>query len=214
MVGIGASLTLKAAIGVGAWDALAQSISFSTGIKVGTIAMILNSSCVLGQLLILRKDFRLKHLLQLPIGIVIGVVVNFIFYDVLGPITVDSYVMNLLLLLVAYIIIAASIAGIMLLDVVTFPLEGICMAIANKMNWKFVVVRQSADVISLVLVLIITFTMAIPLTLREGTVIGMLFFAPLMGFFMKLLEPGFRKLSLLNDQEETIKVTKEPIKAM
>ncbi len=53
LVSFGASLTLKAAVGVGAWDAISQSMSLLTGIKVGTFAMFLNGSCVVGQLIIL-----------------------------------------------------------------------------------------------------------------------------------------------------------------
>nr|WP_263326912.1 hypothetical protein [Neobacillus sp. Marseille-Q6967] len=214
IVGIGASLTLKVAIGVGAYDALAQSISYLSGIKVGTIGMILNNFCVLGQWLLLRKDFNFRHLLQVPVSILIGVVVNFVFYDVLGSITIDSYIMKLMLLFVALIVLAFALAAVMVLDVVTFPLEGFCIALAKKAKWKFVVVRQSANILSILLVLLLTFGLSLPLTLREGTIIGMLFFAPLMGYFMKRIQPILRKLELINEEVEKIEADKDSVKAV
>ncbi|MFR2445392.1 MAG: hypothetical protein ACLS7Y_01575 [Thomasclavelia spiroformis] len=42
VVACSSALTLKAAIGVGAWDALAQTGSLVTGIEVGTIGMFCN----------------------------------------------------------------------------------------------------------------------------------------------------------------------------
>lgn len=209
IVGIGASLTLKVAIGVGAYDALAQSISYFFGIKVGTIGMILNCSCVLGQWILLKKDFKFRHLMQVPVSIIIGLVINFIFYDVLGYITIDSYFMKVMLLFVALIVLAFAIACVLLLDVVTFPLEGLCMAFAKKTKMAFTVVRQSADIVSILLAVLITFGLSLPLTLREGTIFGMLIFAPLIGYFMKRIQPIFRKWDLINEEIENREEDKE-----
>lgn len=56
--GFACALSLKAAVGVGAWDAFAQTLSSLIHIKVGTMGMILNSSCVIFQWLILTKRKR------------------------------------------------------------------------------------------------------------------------------------------------------------
>jgi uncharacterized membrane protein YczE len=194
--GIGAAFSIKAAVGVGAWDAMTQTLGFLTGIKVGTVGMAINISCVAGQFLILRKDFRLKHFLQIPLSVFLGVVVNFVLYNILGDMTFDSYAMRLAVLVSSYTLIAASVGAIMDLDVVTFALEGFCMAISGKTGMKFSHIRQLVDVICIALVLILVFTVKVPLTVREGTVIGMLMFGPLIGFFMKKSGSLFRKLNL------------------
>lgn len=197
LVGMGAAISLKAAIGVGAWDALAQSFSYFTGIKVGTVGMIFNSSCVLGQIILLRRNFRWIQLLQLPISIILGTIINFILYDALGTITIDSYFVNLLVLIAAMILVSMSVGAVMVLDVVTFALEGFCMAISTKIKPSFAKIRQGADVLSIVIILALTFAFSLPPSLREGTIINMLFFAPLMGFFMEKWRPLFKKLDLL-----------------
>ncbi|MBS4218236.1 hypothetical protein KHA96_07915 [Bacillus sp. FJAT-49711] len=214
IIGIGASLTLKAAIGVMGFDALTQSISFLSGIKVGTVGMILNCSFVLGQWILLRKDFNFRHLLQVPMSILIGIVINFIFYDVLGSFIFDHYIVKLILLLVALIILAFAIGAVMALDVVTFALEGFCMALAKKTKWNFVLVRQGIDIVCILLVILLTFGFSLQLTIREGTIIGMLTLAPLMGYFMKRIQPVFRKLGLTNEEVEKIDANKNSVKAV
>lgn len=64
LTGIGTAFSLKAAVGVGAWDALIQSLSFLGALRVGTVGMILNIICIIGQILFLRKDFKWINLLQ------------------------------------------------------------------------------------------------------------------------------------------------------
>jgi uncharacterized membrane protein YczE len=192
LVGIGASLTLKATVGVGAWNALAQSISHLSHVKVGTIVMALNSFCVLGQWLLLRRRFGMRNLLQLPVGIVIGAVINIIYYDVLGGFTVETYFYRLVLLIIAYNILAVSVAAVIVLDVISFPLEGFCMVLSEQKGWSFSSVRQFADVFSILIVLILTLSMSIESTIREGTFIGMFLLGPLMGYYMRLIAPILR----------------------
>ena len=47
--------------------------------------------------------------------------------------------------------------------------------------------------------ILLTFGFSLTITLREGTVIGMLFSAPLIGFFMRRIQPVFKKLDLTNE---------------
>ena len=214
IVGFSASINLKVSIGVGAWDAFAQSVSFLSAIKVGTIGMILNISLVLGQWLLLRKNFKFRHLLQVPVSILLGTVVNFFLYDVFGSITIDSYALKLMLLILAYVIAACAVGAIMVLDVVTFALEGFCMALAKKTKLDFAKVRQGADIVSILLVILLTVGFSIVLTIREGTIIGMLVFAPVMGFFMKKIRPLFRKLDLLDGEEVKVDVDKTSVRVV
>ncbi|SHR48720.1 Uncharacterised protein [Mycobacteroides abscessus subsp. abscessus] len=214
-VGIAASLSLKVSIGVGAYDALAQSISFLSGIKVGTIGMIFNSSCIVGQFILLRKGFKIRHLLQLPLTILIGVVINFFFYEVWASITIDSYILRVILLIAALTMVAFALAIMLVLDVVTFPLEGFCMTLSKKTKWKFVYIRQSVDLLCILLVVLLTFGFSLSLTIREGTVIGMLLMGPLIGFFMKKIQPVLRKFDLIHEEEgEMVAANKDSVKVV
>lgn len=196
-ISFGTTLAMKANIGVEAWDALAQSGSAITNIPVGTVLMILNITCVLIQWIILKKDFKLKHMLQIPLSIFIGYLVNYFYYDLFSNLVVCNYFTRVLLLICGYAINAFVVAGIMMLDVVTFALEGACKAFSDKYHVSFPKFRQLMDVLLIAIVIVLSFTLNLDLYVREGTVIGMLTFGPMIGVFTKLLE----KLGDFNDKK-------------
>lgn len=198
LVGCGAALTLKAAIGVGAWDALAQTGSYLTGIEVGTIGMCCNFACILVQIFILKKEFKPIQLLQIPVSILLGVIINFMLYQVYSEFTINTYWINVILMVCGITVCAFAVGVVMVLDIVTFALEGACMAVSKVTGKKFHVLRQGVDVLSVLVVFIISFIFNVPLSVREGTIVGMLIFGPLMGIFMKLQKPIFKKLDLID----------------
>ena len=191
------SLSLKASVGVNAsWDSLSQSVYYLSGIKVVTFSLMLNLTCVLGQIILLNKNYPLTRLSQILVSLISGGFVNYFYYDMFSTIVIDSYVIRLILFVIAIVLMVFSVAAMMILDIVTFPLESLVLVISQKTGLNFSKLRQSVDVTSIVLSLSITFLSTHILVVREGTVIGMLLFGPLLGFFMKSIEPHFIKLQL------------------
>ena len=202
MIGFGCAFTLKAAVGVGAWDALGQTGYDLLGIKAGTVSMVLNCSCVLIQILILKKDFRLVQLLQIPCSIVFGYVTNFVLYDLLSALTIDSYILNVLLFIFGICWNAFFVSTIMCIDAVTTALEGACAAMTKVLPFQFSVIRQAVDVISICIILAIVFIFQIPSSIREGTVIATVIFGPMLGIFMKYIQPVINRLDLHNFHQD------------
>jgi len=202
LCGVGAALSLKAAIGVGAYDAMAMSFSNITKVPVGTIGMIFNCSCVVGEFLLLRKNFKFQHLLQIPLSIFLGFIVNFVLYNILGDIVITNYFVNLGLFIFATILLSAVVGVIMEINLVTFALEGFCKVIAEKRGWEFSTVRQAADIISIIISVGLTLIFQVPWAVREGTIIGAIIFGPLMGMFMKLFRTQLRKSNLIVAEAE------------
>lgn len=194
---MGASLGIKIAIGVGAWDALSQSISMVLGVKVGTFSMILNISCVLVQVFLLKDRFKFNHLAQIGVSILLGTVVNFMIYKVLSEIMIDNYFISMSLFILSVVMCALGIAMITAINLISFPLESCCMVLAKKINKNFGSIRQGVDIIAIIISLIITFIFKNSMTVREGTIIAMLIFGPMLDLFVKLISPSLRKLSLI-----------------
>ena len=195
------AMALKASIGVGAYDALSQTISNISNVKVGTIGIILNCLCVLGELIILKKEFHFYHILQVPVCLVLGTVVNYVLYSLM-MFSLNNYILRVGLLLCAYIFMAIICGGIMALDIVTFPLEGLCMACSKKYNLSFAKIRQGIDIACIFISLIITLLIHMDFVVREGTVIGMLIFAPMMNYAMNKEKKLFIKYGIINNVEE------------
>lgn len=196
-VGTACAFTLKSGIGVGAWDAMAKSVSDLIHIEVGTMGMIFNCSCVVGQILILRKKFRWIQLLQIPLSVLLGTVINFVFYELL-VFEFQSFLGGIFMYMLASTVCAFGVSIVMLLDEVTFALEGFCMALTELMSVKFHIIRQSADVLSVLVVVILTLIFDISWSIGVGTILGMLTFGPTLGIFMKIFKPILKKQGLLN----------------
>lgn len=193
---LGSSLVLKAGIGVGAWDAFSKSASGLIGMRVGTFSILMNTVCILVQLIVLKKQFRFRNLMQFPMAFVLGSLVNLFYYDGLGPQSPESYPACFILLLCGTVISAAAIGMIMALDWITFPVGGCVAVIAELSGRPFGNIRQKLDVLCIILVLTLVLAAHGELTLREGTLINMALFGPLVDRFMT----GYRKTSLFTSE--------------
>lgn len=199
ITGIGASLSVKAAVGIGAWDALSLSVSTVIGMKIGTFSMIMNISCVVIQLVMLGKKFKPLMFLQVFVAILLGYVVNFMIYEVLAGVVIEPYYLNMLLYLTGILIIIFGVANIMSINFISFPLEGACTVISERYHINFGKVRQWADILSVLIALAVSFVFSTDLTVREGTIIGMFLFGPLLHQFMLILKPRLRELGLVSE---------------
>lgn len=197
ITGCGCALTMKANVGVGAWDALAKTTYDMTGLAVGTAGIIFNSCCVVGQIVILKKKFKPIQILQVPLSILLGIVVNFVLYHLL-VFPFDSFIGGCIMYFIASTICAFGVSIVMLLDEVTFALEGFCMALTNILPMKFSSIRQAVDIICIIFLVILKFALQLPWSIGAGTIIGMFTFGPTLGIFMKIFKRVLKKLDVLN----------------
>jgi uncharacterized membrane protein YczE len=186
-VGAGAATTMKANIGIGAYDSVAKSLSDASGFQVGTMGMAVNCSCVLGSLLILKKEFGIKHILQIPFSILLGSVINFVYYEFF-TFPVQGLVMGVIVYLIGQIVCALGVAIVMVVNEITFALEGFCSALTRIIPIEFAKMRQWADIVSVMITVAMKFIFNLPWAIGLGTIIGVIIFGPVMGFFMKHLE--------------------------
>lgn len=188
-VAFAVSLMLKASVGVGAFDAMTQSLSLLSGIRIGTLAMLVNLSCIFGQLIILKKDFGFSRFLQVPLSILIGMLVNYFYYSLFSTLSFQNYITALIIYCFALVIATFSVSMVMALNIVTYPIESLCMALTKVLPMKFATIRQLVDILCVVTSLGLTLAFGLNSPIREGTIIGMFIFGPLTGYFMTKVHP-------------------------
>ena len=147
IVGAAAALTMKADIGLGSYDALTMSISVMSGIKVGTVGMIMNISCAFLQIILMKKDYKPILLLQLVYSWLLGLTINLFYYDIFASLSFSSYIVRLLVLLAGILILSFGVGLTMSSGMVGYPLEGSCLQIGKKIGRPFAKVRQDVDFI-------------------------------------------------------------------
>ncbi|MEY8381503.1 DUF6198 family protein [Ileibacterium valens] len=189
LAGLGIAISSTGAQGISAWDALGQSFAWMSGMQLGTWSAILNCSCVLGQILVLRKEFKPILLLQIPLSFVLGTVCNL--FGSFINVTVTSLPMGILFYLSGMFVTAIGVSLVMTINYIPFALEGFCMVLSQKVFTKmeFSRVRQSADVLSLILIAVLSLLFKVPWSIGLGTVIGACIFGPTLGLLMKLEKP-------------------------
>ena len=185
LVAIGAAGIMKVALGTGAYDALALSISSVTAIEVGTVGLITNCICIALQIVMLR--------LQIPVSFLMGITINYFYYTVFAGMNSDSYIIRMILLFVFIIICSFGDAMMVASGMIGLPVESTCMIFAKNLKIEFGKVRQLADVVFIILILICWFFFHAIFPMREGTIILAFTFGPLLGYFTKKLQPVIHK---------------------
>lgn len=198
LAAVGISLQMTAVVGIAPFDALNQTLSFVSGIRVGDVVTIVNVGFVLAQVLLLRKDTTWSIFLQFFVGLLLGQFVNLFYYTVFGGLVLENYFLRMLVFIIGCLWVPIFIGSVMVLDLVTMPVENFAMVLSNKTRFSFGQVRQAIDVICVIVALGLTFIFTVPLTIREGTIISALTFGPLLSFYMPKIEGLFRKWQLID----------------
>lgn len=196
IIGMGIALSIKAGIGLGPYDALSTTLSNISLIKVGTITIIINGTFILLQILLLGNNFNKFQYLQVIVIFVLGYVINIFYYNVF-TFEVNSYIQRVLLFILATAICGFAVGAIMNINVVYTALEGFLDALAIKTNGDFLKYRWVFDVIAVVMCLLLSYIFNSEYIIREGTIIALIIFSPILGVSMKFQYPYFKKWGLL-----------------
>lgn len=186
--GAGLALCSKGAIGLGAYDAVGQSLAWLTGLQIGTWSILLNTACTLAQFGLAGRNSRPIWLLQLPCCLLTGMVCNFILDHIL-QFSAGSFWFGLLLFLLGQTLAVLGVSMVMNTGLIPLPLEGLCDMIARKTGKiTFARARQMADVISFAVICLLSLTVVPQWSIGAGTILGILFFGPALGIMMRFLK--------------------------
>ena len=189
----GAAGCMKMAIGTGAYDAVAVTIASITSLKVGTLGMICNGTCILLQMLILRKNYHPLYLLQIPLVVLLGQMVNLFYYNIYASLDPSLYAVRLVLFVCFVMVSSVGVSLVMSSGMIGMALEGACMAAARTWNLNFGKTRQMVDYVCIAVIIALWFFLKADLSVREGTLIMAVIFGPSLNFLMKYMVPAVKK---------------------
>ena len=183
LTGLGTSMSIEGAIGISSFNALNYSLSNLFQMKIGTMTIILNLLFLFLYIVLTKGKFIVKYVFQLIAVSSIGIVINFFTYNIFDKMEVGNYFISVIYLVCGVFIGGISVAFILALDTMSFPVEAFCLEIANMKNIKFSKIRRLIDIISVLVSLLITLLFSYPLVIREGTVVSLLLFSTVIGYF-------------------------------
>lgn len=194
--GVGIAFTKHGALGVSPISSVANVMSLKFSFfTMGVWLIIWNCMMILGQVIILRRDFKVYQLLQIPLSFLFGYFTD-IGMKIVSFFPVTSYFTKLLMLFIGIAVLAFGISLSVIANVIMNSGEAIVKAIADKTGFEFGNVKVVFDIscvtVSIILSLIF-FDMKIVGT-REGTVISAVITGFVVKFFTKALKGKLSKL--------------------
>ena len=203
MMTIGIGFSLRSNRGVSPVSSIPYTITLIAGIEMGKATILFHSILILMQIVILRKDFKIKNMSQLVVAVVFGYFTTFSNYLMTYLPTPENYAMRLLLLLVSIIFVAVGIFLYLPTDIVPLAGEGAMQAVSQKSGIVFPRVKVGFDT-SMVLISGITclFVLHGFGSVGAGTIISAILVGTVLSFIMKLFRKRYDEF--LNDDSELI----------
>lgn len=189
---LGVSLITKANLGTSPISSIPYVLSLNFPFTLGNFTIFFSIFLIALQLIILRKNFKLEHILQIPVSIIFGYFIDLtmILFSWVNP---EAYIMKIVYLLIGCLILGVGVYMEVLADVVMLPGESFVRAIVLTWKTNFGTTKICFDVSMSVIAAVLSFVFAGRLAgVREGTVIAAL----LVGFIARLIG---KKLVFLKD---------------
>ena len=154
----GVALITRAALGTSPISSLPYVLSFRFPVTLGQFTFAMNLFFILGQVLLLRRDFQPIQLLQVAVNAVFSAFID-VSMELLSCLEISSLPMAVLVLVLGCAVLAFGISVEVAPRVLMVPGEGIVQAIAAVTGWRFgnVKVGFDAALVSTALVLSLLF---------------------------------------------------------
>ena len=184
IMAFGVAFSIKASLGTSPISSVPFVVSLFTPLTVGTATITMHCVFILMQILILRKDYHLIQLMQLPVAFFFGYLTDFGVWAVQG-ISCNTYWQQWIVCLIGILLVAVGVSFEVKAGVVVLAGEGVVLAVCKVLpKIKFGYMKVGFDVTLVVIASILSFVFTGHLQgVREGTVAAAL----LVGLIAKQL---------------------------
>lgn len=199
---LGVSLVTKASLGTSPISSIPYVLSLNFPLTLGNFTIIFSILLILLQILILRKNFKIENILQIPVSIAFGYFIDLTMYMFFW-VNPQNYVLKLVALFAGCIVLGFGVYIEVLADVVMLPGESFVRAIVQTMNTNFGTTKIIFDSTMTVVAGVLSVIFFGRLNgVREGTIIAALlvgFIARLFGKHLEFIKPHLFPEDYVND---------------
>lgn len=182
--GLGVSFIAKAGLGTSPITSIPYTLSLSFTPTVGMFTLVFNIFLVILQVILLRRNFQLQNLLQLPIIALFSCFID-LTMSLLGFIQPETYVLKVISLVIGCLILGFGVFMEMVANVAMLPGEATVRAVSDVFSTDFGKTKIAFDSSMTVIAAILSFIMFKHLDgVREGTIVA----AILVGFIARLFK--------------------------
>ena len=182
--GLSVSFITKAGLGTSPITSIPYTLSLGFTPTVGIFTLVFNIFLIILQVILLRRNFQLQNLLQLPIIALFSFFID-LTMSLLGFMQPETYAMKVVSLIVGCLILGFGVFMEMTANVAMLPGEATVRAVSDVFSTDFGKTKIAFDSSMTVIAAILSFIMFKHLDgVREGTIVA----AILVGFIARLFK--------------------------
>ena len=189
---LGVSLVTKASLGTSPISSIPYVLSLNFPFTLGNFTIVFSLLLIALQILILRKNFKIENILQIPVSIAFGYFIDLTMY-LFFWVNPQNYFMKVITLLLGCIVLGFGVYIEVVADVVMLPGESFVRAIVQTWHTNFGTTKIIFDSSMTIIAGVLSFIFSGRLNgVREGTVIAALlvgFIARLFGKKLEFVKP-------------------------
>lgn len=185
---LGVAVSVKSDLGVSPVSSIPYTMTCVWGIEMGKATIVFHAALVLVQVILLRRKFQLKNLLQIPVGVLFGYMTTFSNHLMTFLPDPGNIYIRLGMVVISTVLAAIGLFFYVPADIIPLAGEGVMLAISKVADKAFSTVKIAFDVtmvvISLITCLILIHSLG---SVGIGTVIA----AVMVGMVLKLITKLF-----------------------
>ena len=182
--GLGVSFITKAGLGTSPITSIPYTLSLGFTPTVGMFTLVFNIFLVILQVILLRRNFQLQNLLQLPIIALFSFFID-LTMSLLGFIQPETYLLKVISLVIGCLILGFGVFMEMVANVAMLPGEATVRAVSDVFSTDFGKTKIAFDSSMTIIAAILSFIMFKHLDgVREGTIVA----AILVGFIARIFK--------------------------
>lgn len=133
MSAFGIAFAVHSDLGTTSISSLPYVLSLFSTLSLGTWTIIIHGACILAQLLILRRRFRLNQLLQVPLIVYFGLL-NDVAVWVLRDLAYATYWQQWAFALAGIVLVGCGVAFAVVADLVMIPADALVLVVTKELN--------------------------------------------------------------------------------
>lgn len=185
---LGVAVSVKSDLGVSPVSSIPYTMTCVWGIEMGKATIFFHAALVLVQVILLRRKFQLKNLLQIPVGVLFGYMTTFSNHLMTFLPDPGNIYIRLGMVVISTVLVAIGLFFYVPADIIPLAGEGVMLAISKVADKAFSTVKIAFD-ITMVLISLITCLILIHSLGSVG--IGTVIAAVMVGMVLKLITKLF-----------------------
>ena len=170
VMAVGVALSIKADLGTSPISSVPYVVSLMSEMSVGTATILINAILLVGEILIMRRQFQPIQLLQLAVVTLFGWLIDLCLWGLDG-LTYADYGQQWMICIAGIIILGIGVSLEVTANLIPLPGEGLILSVCTVLPIKFGNMKVITDVSLVLVAVLLSFAFLSGLYgVREGTI--------------------------------------------